>query len=320
MATVSELVRDVLASAATDAGGIACAKWVDNRYKEMLATVKFRSHRVIGELSLPAVVPTSSEGSTVDATRGSTGITGTDSTWATSPTTSPGDDWYFRARSAWYRIASVTSNTVLTLDSAFAEDDVDDGSYSIVKRYHSLASDARRLGTFVHSRLRTDLESISLDELNIIAPGRILVGSIPRYVAEVGTDSDGYKSVEIYPPPTKTELLYYVYWKQPTSLTVNGDIPQYIDPYVLKEGTLVDLYRFEKAASLRKGNVEAAATWANEEHKQRTRWRGMLKDARKADRGVDDVTLILDMMVNSRRGRWPDITTAREDVLATWSV
>jgi len=318
MTTVSELTRDILASTASDAGGALCGRWMNNRYQEMVSRVRFRHLREIGELVLPAVVPSSSEDSTVDCTRGSTAVSGTDTTWETSPTTSPGDEWFFRASQAWYRIASVTDDTNLVLDSAFSEDDVDDGSFKIVKRHHILGSTVRWIGDFYHTRLRRRLESCSLDELNIHAPGRVLVGTIPQYVAQVSVDAtNGYITVEIYPPPLETEIIHYIYWKLPTALTLSGSIPQVIDPYTLKEGVLIDLYRFEMAAAIRKGNIEQAAIWRNEMRTQMSTWESKITQAIRTSRGADDITMILEMFKGTGQER--DQRTARDYVYDNWS-
>jgi len=318
MPTVSELVRDVLASVATDATGVAAAKWIDNRYQEMVGKVKFRSLRSIGELQLPKVVGNDDD-DTVTTTRDSTAVSGTSTTWETTPTTSPGAYWYFKASSAWYNISSVTDNTNLVLTTAFSEDAVSAGTYKIVKRYHPLASTARRLGSFMLTRLFKELQSVSETELNLIAPGRILTDNIPNYVALSGHDASDYLQVEIYPPPKLSEIIHYIYWKIPSTLSLGTTLPLMIDPYTLKEGVLVDLYRFEKAAALRAGNVEIAGHWGNEEARQRTIWRKVINDAIRSDRGVDDITMILDMISN-RRGRYDgDITTAREDRLINWN-
>jgi hypothetical protein len=186
-----------------------------------------------------------------------------------------------------------------------------------VKRHHTLATAARRLGAFVHSRQRRELTTVSAGELDIIAPGRILAGGLPVYVAEIGEDSSGYKQVEIYPPPEESELIHYVYWKLPTTLTLSTTLPQSIDPYTLKEGVLVDLYRFEKSRALRLGNMEAAGHWGNEEARQRTIWRKAIDHAIRSDRGVDDITFIVQMLSGGTRSG--DIKTARDDLYARWN-
>ena len=314
MATVDEVVRDVLASIATDAQGIAAAKWVDNRHKEMMSKVRFRHLREVGELPLPGVYDTG----TVSVTRGSTSVTGVGTQFETDLTAGAQEYYYFRTGTVWYKIASVTNETTLVLATAFAEEDVSAGGYKIVKRHHPLAPTARWIGDFVHTRLRTVLKSdMSLTELDMIAPGRTIAGNIPTYAVEIGEDSDGYKKYEVYPPPENSELLHYVYWKIPTTLAIDSTIPQGIDPWTLKEGVLVDLYRYEKARAIRAGNIEQAATWRNEEQTQQTRWARIIKDAIRTSRGSDDLTLILNWFGAHRPMR--DQQTARDYVRDNWS-
>lgn len=314
MPTADELARDLLASVDTDAGAPLALRWLNNRYKEMMSRVKFRHLRQIGELSLPGVV----DDGTVSVSRGSTAVTGVLTTFETSISAGVQEHYYFKAKSNWYRIASITNDTALVLESAFAEDDVLAGTYKIVKRTHALDSSARWAGDFYFMRLYYPLSSVSLDELNILAPGRILTDHIPRRVAQVGVDSNGVPTYEIYPPPKDSEIIQYVYWTLPGELAFTTTIPPVIDAYTLKEGALVDLYRFEKVSAIKKGNVEAAAVLANEEAKQRTIWKRVIDDAIRTSRGSDDITFILDMHHGGRR-RSHDQKTAHDDILYNWS-
>ena len=315
MATVDELARDVIASIATDANAIAAARWIDNRYKEMVARVKFRHLRQVGELYIPGVFDTG----TLSVTRGSTAITGDSTQFDTDVTVAGGVEYcVIRPSSAWYKITSVGSETAITLTSNFAEDDISDGSYKLVKRYHPLDSNARWVGDFYFTRLRRTLADISLNELDILFPGRTLAGHIPSHVAQVGVDSNNYLMYEIYPPPVNSELINYIYWNLPTALTISSTIPPVIDSYMLKEGVLIDLYRYEKAAAIRKGNIEQAAIWRNDEKAQATIWDKVMKDAIRTSRGSDDITLILEMFRGVPFGRGEQ-RTAREYVYDNWS-
>lgn len=314
MATVDEVVRDALASIATNVNAIAAAKWLDNRYKEMVSKVKFRHLRQVGELVVPGVYDTG----TVTVTRGSTAVAGASTQFETDIGATTQEYYYFRTSTAWYKIASVTDETNLVLSSAFAEDDVAAGTYYIVKRYHPLASDARWLGDFYHTRLRRTLNStLSLIELDMLYPGRTLVGNIPLYAVQVGVDSNFYLMYEIYPPPQNSEIFHYIYWTLPTTLSINSTIPSVIDSYTLKEGVMIDLYRYEKAVALRKGNIEQAAVWRNEEKTQMTIWKRMIDDAIRTSRGSDDLTIILDWFGSV--SRFGDQRTARDYIYDNWS-
>lgn len=318
MATVDEIARDIVASLATDAGAVIAAKWIDNRYKELVSRVRFRHLRNVGELLLPAVV----DDGAVTATRGSVTVT-PDADAKTALLTSPGtgdqEYWYIRISSAWHRIESIAATTaIITLATAFAEADVDESPYVVVKRYHPLATTARWLGDCMFTRLRLPLSVLPLETLDVLAPGRTLAGNYPRIVSQIGTDSNGYVMVEVYPPPQDSEIIHYVHWVLPTALTLSSTIPPQIDSQVLKEGATIDLMRYEMAKSIRLGNVEAAALWRNESRTQETRWEKFVRAAIRADKGVDDITMILTMFGSQRYDGYEQ-RTARDIVLDRWS-
>ncbi len=313
MTTLLEWARDVLASFDTDAEAVAVAKWGDNRYREMVSRVKFRHLRKVGELSLPGIYDTG----TVTLTRGSTAVAGSSTQFQTDIGSGTQEYYFFHALVAWYKIASVTNETTAVLESAFAEDDVSGGAYKIAKRYHALASDARWIGDFYFTRLRKRLGTPPLDGLGIHSPGRTLAGNIPQYVSEVGVDSNGYRMVEVYPPPVNSELLHYIYWAIPTTLTLSSTIPTVIEPHTLKEGVLIDLYRHEMVKQLRLGNVEAAVVFRNEQRTQMGTWEKAIKEAIRTSRGADDMTLILEMFPMHVRDT--EQRTARDYVFDNWS-
>jgi hypothetical protein len=156
-----------------------------------------------------------------------------------------------------------------------------------------------------------------LEELEREAPGRILTHQFPRTVAQIGVDSNFYLQVEFYPYSAKSEIVHYVYWDLPTELTIASTIPAQIDPYVLKEGALIDAYRFLKAKARMSGQFDAANSWGNDEQRQQTRWERNINEAIRTDQGSDDKTFILSMY-GGRRGIG-DIVTARDHILSNWS-
>lgn len=314
MATPESIVKDVIASLNTKAGAPLAAKWVDNRYIELVTKVRFRHLRKIGELIIPATI----NDGTVAVTRGATTVTGTSTTFETDIGSGSQTAWYIKISSAWYLISSITSDTILELASAFSEDTVTSASYSAVKRFHITATNARWLGDFVLTRLRLPLETISLDELNLRAPGRILTGQFPRIMAQVGVDSNYVITVEFYPASSDSEIVHYVYWNLPSTLSFTTTIPVQVDPHILKEGILIDLYRWEKMQSIMQGNIEAATLMRNEERAQSTRWQAYIDDAVAADRGVDDLTFILKSTRSSISSR-PSEMTAHDYVYNRWT-
>jgi hypothetical protein len=294
MATTEELARNVLASVDSDVGFLNCIKWIDSRYKQLVGRVKFNHLRKVGELVIPASI---SDG-TIAVTSGSTSVTLT-STGDTFTTGNASAYWYIHIGSEWYHVASIDSSTTLTLTNAFTRQTTGTAAatetYHLVQRYHPVAGDARWLGTFMFTRLRTKLDGpITMDKLDRQAPGRSLITGIPAIVAHAGVDSTGDLLVEVYPYCTAKEILHYVYWDMPTTLDTTTTIPTQIDPYVLKEGVLIDLYRYLKGRALNANKIEAAAVYRNDEHAQRTVWERIIQEAVRTDRGVDDTTMILE--------------------------
>lgn len=316
MSTVDEVVRDVLASAGTSAGAPLVARWLNNRYRELVSKVKFRHLRKVGELSLPAIV---SDG-TVSITKGSTAVSGTSTTFETSISAGTQEYYYLRTDTNWYRIASITNDTALVLESAFTEDTVTDGTYEIIKRFHPLDASARWANTFYFDRLYYELDLVPLEALDLLFPGRIIAGHYPTHIAQVGIDSSNSLMYEIYPPPEDAEIIHYIYYDLPSELTLESTIPPVIDTYVLKEGVMIDLYRFNKIAALKPENMDpqAAAVFANEEAKQRTIWKRAIFDAIRTSRGADDITFLLQMTKGSARRSY-DQRTAHDYIYDNWS-
>lgn len=323
MATVDELCRDIVGSLGLGDSYLIAARWIDNRYKELVNRVRFKHLREIGEVQIPATYDGSDDDATVDATRDSTAVTGTDTEWETTfPGSSGSQEYYYiKISSAWYKIASVTDDTNLVLTTAFSEDDVDDGTHKVVKRHHALDSNARWLGDFMLTRLRLPLGDngapISLEELDRKAPGRILTDQFPRTVAQVGVDSNGYLMVEFYPYSAKSEIVHYVFWNMPTALTISSTIPSVIDPYVLKEGVLIDAYRLLKSKAYNSGQADIGNSWRNDEFAQATRWEKYVMQAIRADQGVDDKAFILSKF--GSRFQSGDIVNAHDHVYSNWS-
>jgi len=141
----------------------------------------------------------------------------------------------------------------------------------------------------------------------------MLVGMYPTQVSQLGTDSSGDLQVEFYPYSDESEIVHYVYWGMPSTLSITTTIPPQIDPQVLKEGALIDLYRYLKARALSIGQIDAAALLRNDEHAQNTRWERIIQEARRADRGIDDTSFIL-KMYGGRQGLTGDITDARDEI------
>ena len=313
--TVDDAARSALAAAGSSADFLKAVDWASDRYRELTSRSRFRSLRTIGELSIPAVLSTG----TVAATRGSKIVTGNAAAQAAWIAAGDQAGRYFRTNRVWYRIGALVvtgaATAELRLESDYAEDSVTAAAYKIIQRYTRLDPRARHLGTFVWMRFGHALESLTLRESDIQFADRLTVtAGGPHFVIEVGTDTDGVRLVEIYPYPSRSELIHYVFWPHTPRLRPGDPLPEPIDPYALREGVLIDIYRYEMAKAIRAGQIEQAALWRNEARAQVQSWEQAIRDANQADKGIDDVSFVL-RAGTSRVDRMPFVNnSARSEI------
>lgn len=323
MATVEDVATLALSavdvSAERPIGTPVVALWVMQRYRELTSRTRFRHLRRVGVLDLPAAV----NAGTVTATLGSASVTA-DADAQTAITAAGGSaaikQRYIRLSSnaVWYEIINYVAPTI-TLATPFTQDDITDSGYVIVPRFHVLDATARWLGTFVFPRRRRVLGMRSYMDYDRSAPERMLTSDGPWFVAEamnsLATATLGRKRVELYPYSLTEETVYYVFWAIPTALGLTDSLPQEIDPYVLREGVLIDIFRYRASQAANAGRIEEAGYWRNESRAQSTSWEDQIREAAKADRGMDDVSFILHTSgLGSTWGR--DIVNARDFVWA----
>ena len=283
--TIEEVARHVAGIVGVDNDLLLVGEWVARRWQEVANSTTLRALRRTGELTLDAPV----NAGTVAATQGSVTVTGTGTAFGQALV-----GLHIRITNTWYEIVQVTSATVLTLKSEYADDTVTGASYSIVQRRYELASDARKLGTFVHQRLRRSLQISSEMGMNLFIPSRYQVNSTPQYVVEMEPAANGTKRVEIYPYSNRQEVIHYTYWARPPLLGFHDYIPGEVDTEALREGVLIDVYRnlANKAAMANK--IEQAAYYRNEARTQETVWKNVHKKrVFQQDDGLDDLEFIL---------------------------
>lgn len=329
MATVEEVAGLALSAVDVNAerpiGLPQVGKWVVERYRELVAKSRFRHLRRLGSLRLPAAI---SDGTVTVTNNSATVVLDADAQAAVTAaglgaSTLGTGDWFVRfSSSIWYPVSTYAAPN-LTLGNVYTEETTVGNGWLLLKHLHPLAADARWLGKFVYPRRRRALEMRSLHMLDYSAPERQLTAAGPWYVAEAtnvpSTTTDlgtaGRKRVELYPYSTVDDSVYYTYWALPSELGLTDSLPAEIDPYVLREGVLIDVYRYRASQMANAGNIEAAGYWRNESRAQATSWKDQLMDATKADRGQDDVSFILHATGLGGIDR-RDIVTARDEVYA----
>lgn len=311
--TVEDIARQAVAALNSSADFVLASQWVDQRYQQLSNQFQFRHNRRVGEIVIPAPINTG----TVTATRGSKVITGNAAAQAVWSNDIVGR--FIRVARNWYEIEGFIDSEV-RLVSDYAEDDASGASYDIVQRHTAVETDRQWVNSFVHGRLFRPLDPISLDRLNTEEPSRLLVGATgPSVVSEVGLDHDNRRIFEFYPYPNQSELIYYTYWERPRSLNLDDQIPTTVPDHVLREGVYIDIMRFEMATALRASLTnpsasQTAAFWRNESRAQETRWERLKRDAGFADRGLDDLSFVLQSVPTLRRQR--DVVTAFDEFFA----
>mgnify|MGYP001592307605 CR=1 FL=1 len=315
MATVEEAARGVVA-ALNGISYLLAAQWVADRYKQVFAKTRARHLRRVEQLYIPAAINTG----TATFTRDSDIVTGNAAAQAVWTSDLVGR--YIRGSIVWYKIITVLPGPQLKIEKKFAEDTQSAVAYYIVSRFNALPPDARWVGDgIVAMRTRRPLQKLSIEELAIEAPARDRVGAQASVYSEGQSviDANGKvcKSLEIYPYMTTSEVYSYVVYPAPPKLKLMDQLPPEIDEHVLREGALVDAFRFKMAQAIEAGQIEAAATWRNEMRTQETKWKTWMDDAVRADRGVDDLTFIL-KRANSPITSRDDITNAYDYVMSRW--
>lgn len=290
MATVEDLARHIAGVTVTEDDLLLIATWANQRWKEIANTMTLKTLRRKGELVTQPVV----DDGTVSVVRGSNVVSGTGTTWDSTLA-----GLSLRVMTNWYEIAAVTSSTELLLVSDYAEDTSGAGAgYDIINRRYRLEPDARKLGMFVHMRLRRPLSLSSEQGMDFVIPSRFSIANVPAFVAEVEPDLDGTKRVEIYPYTRRSELIHYIYWKEPYDLGLKDQLPAFIDLEAFREGVMVDVMRNQMFRAANEGELRLAELMRNDYRAQETRWLNIHRErVIKQDSGAADQEFLL---LNSR--------------------
>ena len=318
---VSDVATSVLAATASDAGLQLAVNWLNDRYKELVSRARMRQLRNYGSVFVPAPI----SAGTVNVTQGST------TAILSTPLSGSAVGWTIRANIVWYVVvAQAGDNVTLTLDSAYSESSNAAAGYYLVQRYIPIQASARWISSVVHPRRRKRLREKPFEQFQSMAPARPLVAAFPwvwteasRYVEGFDISAilgaTGQKLIEIYPPSNIPETYGYVYWPVPNSFAITDTLPPEINEYQLREGILVDVWRYKSEQIAGKGNVELAGYYANREARQRTIWEAKIQEAQVTDALYhNNVALEIDMF--SDIGEYAgDITNAHDWVISEWS-
>ena len=322
--TVQNVALSVLAATATTAGVQLAASWVSERYIEFVS--RARTHQLQHYAS--AFVPAPITAGSVSVTQGSN-----QAVLSTALASTAFVGWSFRSQVNWFVVVAVASDLVtLTLDSAYSEATNAAASYTLCKRFIPVMADARWISNFALPRRNRKLRHVTRAEIESRYSRRQLVGAFPwcwceapRYIEDLDISTalgtTGQKLIEVYPPSSIAENYVYSYWGVPPVLTLISTLPPEIDEYILREGVLIDVFRYksEQAANATPPQVEIAGFYANKESRQRTIWEEKIQEAQVADAAYhNEITVTLDALRYADDGD-SDIVNAHQDVMYGWT-
>lgn len=310
MATVEEVARHLAGVTASNEDAMLVGTWVSQRWQEIANANTLRSLRRGGELVLPAPI---TDG-TVTVTQDSTQVVGVGTDF-----TSELEGRFFKSRTVWYEIEQVVTPLELRLKTVYTEDTAVGAGSTIIKRYHRLEPEVRKLGLFRHQRTRQFLEVSSQEGMDMAAPSRWALSSVPHWVVEQEPDPDGTKVVEIYPYSARLETINYIYWKAPQNLAYEDQIPAFIDIESLREGVMIDIMRNKMFRLIDLGQQQAAELMRNEYRAQETRWFQTHRPrVLSQDDALDDLEVLLtNSRAHPRGSASRAITTAYDQIWFT---
>jgi len=311
MATLETIATQVVAAIGGDIGYPLVAEWVRARYQQLATRVKLKHLRQLGQVNIAAPV------TVVDITAVRGGDTLASITAGVEPSLlgKQSNGWFVRVSTVWYEVVdygfTVAGTIYIKLKQPFAEESVTGGTCTLIQRYVKLDASAVQTGTsWVHARRRRPVTRTTMEKLNTIAAFRPLINSGgPEWVAD-GPEIEGRRTVETYPYSTTSEALFYVYWKDVPSISITEELPSSVKEYAMKEGALIDCYRYLMNQYLKKSLVDVAGFYRNEMRAQETKWDDYLMELIQADQGEDDGQFILRMLGNAPA--IGDIRTARD--------
>ena len=327
--TIQDTALQIIAATASDAGVQLAVNWLNQRYAEFISRARMRQNRRYGALYAPIPVTAL----TVNATQGSAAIAF--STIPTDPTTGNHislQGWHLRTSVTWYWITAHTSGqTTATLQTPFTDATGTALSSIILKRFLPITDPgARWVSSVGHPRRRKRLRFKPWEAFNSLYPARTAVGAFPwcwteapRFIGSLDISTvlgtTGQKFIEIYPPSNIVETYNYVYWNVPQVFAVGDSLPPEIDEWVLREGVLVDVYRYKKSQWADKGNAVMADHFSKQEMLQMAVWEKAIQQAQVTDALYhNEIPVEIDMYTDA--GEFSgDITNAHDWIWSQWS-
>lgn len=228
--TFTDLQTDVfqhLGTDATDATNIANVKrWIN--YVQQDVCSRWPWTFLEGREAL-ATIPDYSTG-TCDVSSGGTAVTGHSTVW----TATQGDGTYFIQFSGandWYRVSARSSNTALTIETAFlGTASLSLATYTLRKFFYSLSSAADEILDVRNWNTPIKMMACDFRTIDLINP-LVQSTNAPYGYMMFGTDASGNQVFMPYPFPTDARLFEFRTRKRPTDMSGGTDTPSIPNKY-----------------------------------------------------------------------------------------
>lgn len=229
---------------------------------------------------------------TVSVSAAGTAVTGVSTVW----TATHGDGSYyiqFSSAHDWYKVASRSSGTSITLDTAYAPTTaLSAGTYILRKFFYSLSSTADRILDIRNWNTPMKLVQVDARTIDSINPNAQSTNSSYGYIA-YGVDSSANLVISPYPFPSDGRLFEVRTYKRPIDMVVTTtetvSIPNKY-AHVLAWGAIAVGFAFRQ-------KFQEAALWS-------AKFEAKIADMKKEDRRSEDYTPVLRSIDSTQRSRW----------------
>lgn len=172
--------------------------FINTRYQQICMDSKWAWMNATYDVNLKAPY---SEG-TLSATNGSYDLVGVGTEWSSNLENK--NLIWFTGGTPTYHVADVTSQTALTLESKYSEDDITDSTYTAVQNQYRLPVEVDQLKSIVINGV-TKVELVGPDELSIYKIRDPQALGTPRFASMIRRDTDDDATyVEFYPSPDRS--------------------------------------------------------------------------------------------------------------------
>lgn len=245
---VSEMIDAVLQStghsqpATETTKRAAILQFINNRYQDVCLGRHWRWFKAAYDFSLQGPSSTG----TVSATQGDDEITGAATSWTTITAPIKGI-FFLDGSNVVYHVSSLDSDSTITLETDFSEDDVTDSGYTIAKNQYVLPAETDNILSFVVNS-NFQLRPLGVNDFRELQATNPTALGQPQVFSPIRRDTDDDSIyVEVWPAPDKKYQCHIDYTVRIARLDDDTDCyPIIPDRYraVLFYGALAEFYGY----------------------------------------------------------------------------